>query len=176
MVASMHQDPKIERTKIADGSGSQDQDDAGGNFGGDDTYCRPWRTQGQQDMASLSRLKPPLASIRNAIKYMGDPSRAMFYAVILPQLETLHLGRRHFVVVASMDRLIESLKKTPERPLAQSHEPVGIAGPREPRNPHRQSPKSASLETCNNSDPTLPLEAGTTHLSQRRKRRREGVA
>ena len=190
---SMHQDPKIERASSADGSGPQDQDqddqeredqdhdDDGGDFGGDNTDCRPWRTQGQQDVARtalasiLFRLKPALASIPNARAYMGDLSRAKFYADILPQLETVHLGRRHFVVVASMDRLIASLKNKPERPLAQSHEPVGIVGPCGPRNHHRQPPESPSLETCNNSDPALPMEAGTMQLSRQRKRRRAGA-
>jgi hypothetical protein len=119
-------------------------------------------------------LKPALASIPNALSYMGDLSRAKFYADILPQLETVHLGRRHFVVVASMDRLIASLKNKPET-LAQSEEPVGIVGPRAPRNHHRQSPESPSLETCNNSDPALPMEAGTMQLSRPRKRRRGGA-
>jgi len=37
---------------------------------------------------------------------MGDVSRAKFYADILPLLESVYFGARHFVVVASMDRLI----------------------------------------------------------------------
>jgi hypothetical protein len=65
---------------------------------------------------------------------MGDPSRTKFYADILPQLESVHFGRRHFVVVASMDRLIESLKNKPARPFTSSCEPVEFIGPREPRN------------------------------------------
>jgi hypothetical protein len=119
-------------------------------------------------------LKPALASITNALSYMGEPSRAKFYADILPQLDTVHFGRRHFVVVASMDRLIESLKSKPERSFAHYHEPVGIVSPPAPRNLHRQSPKSAWLEPPNNNDPASPLE--TTHLSRRRKRRRVGAA
>jgi hypothetical protein len=55
-------------------------------------------------------LKPALASIPDACKYMGDVSRSKFYADLLPRLETVHIGTRHFVVVASMDRLIENLK------------------------------------------------------------------
>jgi hypothetical protein len=51
-------------------------------------------------------LKPALASIRDACQYLGGVSRAKFYADILPELQTVHLGARHFVVVASMDRLI----------------------------------------------------------------------
>jgi len=147
---SMHQDSKVEHA-----SGGLDE---------------------LPDVASITHnLKPALASILDALRYMGGPSRAKFYADILPQLETVHLGRRHFVVVASMDRLIASLKNKPERPLAQSHEPVGIVGPCGPRNHHRQPPESPSLETCNNSDPAPPIEAGMMPLSRRRNRRREGA-
>ena len=56
-------------------------------------------------------LKPALASIPEACKYLGNVSRAKFYADILPLLETVHIGTRHFVVVSSMDRLINSLKE-----------------------------------------------------------------
>jgi hypothetical protein len=58
-------------------------------------------------------LKPALASIPDACKYLGDLSRAKFYADVLPQLETIHIGTRHFVLVASIDRLIEKLKDAP---------------------------------------------------------------
>jgi hypothetical protein len=63
-------------------------------------------------------LKPVLASIPNALKYMGDVSRAKFYSDILPLLQTVHIGTRHFVVVASMDRLISSLTGAP----AENHD------------------------------------------------------
>jgi hypothetical protein len=53
-------------------------------------------------------LRPALASIPVACKYLGDVSRAKFYADVLPLLETVHIGSRHLVVVASMDRLIAS--------------------------------------------------------------------
>jgi len=56
-------------------------------------------------------LKPALASIMDACAYMGGVSRAKFYADILPKLETVKLGRRNFVVVASMDRLIEANRR-----------------------------------------------------------------
>ena len=56
------------------------------------------------------RLKPALASIQAACKYMGGISRAKFYAGLLPDLDTVHIGSRHFVVVKSMDRLISKLK------------------------------------------------------------------
>lgn len=51
-------------------------------------------------------LKPALASINDARRYMGNPSRTKFYADILPLLESVYFGRRHFVVVASIDKLI----------------------------------------------------------------------
>jgi hypothetical protein len=56
---------------------------------------------------------------------MGGVSRAKFYEDLLPHLETVHVGSRHFVVVESMDRLIAELKvvpaETPDR-RSRSHE------------------------------------------------------
>jgi len=60
-------------------------------------------------------LKPKLASIPDACHYMGDISRAKFYADILPHLATVHFGKRHFVVVQSMDRFIAARRRH-ERP------------------------------------------------------------
>jgi hypothetical protein len=62
-------------------------------------------------ICSTEPLKPALASIPDACKYMGNLSRAKFYSDVLPLLEAVHIGSRHFVVVASMDRLINSLKE-----------------------------------------------------------------
>ena len=59
-------------------------------------------------------LKPALVSILDACAYLGGVSRAKFYADILPKLETVKLGRRNFVVVASMDRLIEANRRPAE--------------------------------------------------------------
>jgi hypothetical protein len=56
-------------------------------------------------------LKPALASIEAGRSYMGKPSRGKFYADILPLLETVKFGRRNFIVVASMDRLIDARRK-----------------------------------------------------------------
>jgi hypothetical protein len=61
----------------------------------------------------IGALKPALASIPDACKYMGGVSRAKFYADLLPHLNTVHIGSRHFVVVKSMDRLIAKLKAAP---------------------------------------------------------------
>jgi hypothetical protein len=51
-------------------------------------------------------LKPALASIPDAAKYMGGISRSKFYTDVLPLLQTVNFGTRRFVVVQSMDRLI----------------------------------------------------------------------
>ena len=56
-------------------------------------------------------LKPALASITASCAYLGGVSRAKFYADVLPLLETVKLGSRNFVVVASMDRLIEASRQ-----------------------------------------------------------------
>jgi hypothetical protein len=70
------------------------------------------KTEGAAEIDGISletvrSLKPALASIKASCDYMGGISRAKFYADILPLLETVKLGSRNFVVVASMDRLIE---------------------------------------------------------------------
>jgi hypothetical protein len=63
----------------------------------------------KQDIHTTQTLRPALAPIPDACKYLGGVSRAKFYADILPELESVHLGTRHFVVVASMDRYIARL-------------------------------------------------------------------
>jgi hypothetical protein len=52
------------------------------------------------------RLKPKLASILASCDYLGGISRSEFYADILPLLDSVYLGARHFIVVESLDRLI----------------------------------------------------------------------
>jgi hypothetical protein len=61
---------------------------------------------------NVTSLKPALASIKASCDYMGGVSRAKFYADVLPLLDTVKLGSRHFVVVASMDRLIEASRRS----------------------------------------------------------------
>jgi hypothetical protein len=51
-------------------------------------------------------LKPALASIDAARRYLGNISRSGFYASILPHLESVRLGTRHFVTIASLDDYI----------------------------------------------------------------------
>jgi hypothetical protein len=62
----------------------------------------------KSDNETVPPLKPVLASINAARAYMGGPSRSKFYADILPLLDTVKFGNRNFVVVKSMDRLIEA--------------------------------------------------------------------
>lgn len=64
-------------------------------------------------IANAAELKPILASIPDACKYIGGVSRAKLYADLLPRLDTVHIGSRHFIVVASLDRLIQTLNTTP---------------------------------------------------------------
>ncbi len=56
-------------------------------------------------------LKPALVSINVCCEYMGGISRSKFYTDVLPLLETVKLGGRNLIVVASIDRLIASRSK-----------------------------------------------------------------
>ena len=58
-------------------------------------------------LETIEALKPAFAAIKASCEYMGGVSRAKFYADLLPLLETVRLGSHNFVVVASMDLLIE---------------------------------------------------------------------
>jgi hypothetical protein len=70
-----------------------------------------------QPSVTVASLRPALASIPVACQYLGDPSRAKFYADILPKLDVVKLGARTFVTIDSLDRLIETNK------LAQAEAP-----------------------------------------------------
>lgn len=76
-------------------------------------------------------LRPALASINAARQYMGNPSRAKFYADLLPLLETVKFrdtDKRRWVVVASMDRLIEARRASPpEKPAVAADASVQTA-------------------------------------------------
>jgi hypothetical protein len=63
---------------------------------------------------ATNALKPALASIKSSCEYMGGVSRSKFYSDVLPKLETVKLGGRNFVVIASMDRLIEANRRRAE--------------------------------------------------------------
>jgi hypothetical protein len=79
------------------------------------------------DKLRTDTLNPALASIPNACRYMGGVSRAKFYSDILPALETVHIGTRHFVVVASMDSLIAALRRnSPPQTIQGSKDRRGI--------------------------------------------------
>ena len=56
-------------------------------------------------------LSPALASIPDACRYVGGPSRAKFYADILPLLDVVKLGGRTMVTVESLDRLIATIRR-----------------------------------------------------------------
>lgn len=58
------------------------------------------------DVVSVGTIKPALASVNDACKYLGGVSRAKFYTDLLPKLESVLLGGRRMVTVRSMDALI----------------------------------------------------------------------
>lgn len=62
--------------------------------------------------AYVAPLRPALASVPEACRYLGDPSRAKFYADILPLLDVVKLGTRTMVTVESLDRLIAANRRT----------------------------------------------------------------
>jgi hypothetical protein len=62
-------------------------------------------------LAAIPPLRPALASIRGACQYLGDPSRAKFYADLLPLLDVVKFGARTFVTVESLDRLIAAKRR-----------------------------------------------------------------
>jgi hypothetical protein len=54
----------------------------------------------------MEQLKPALVSIADAQRYLGGVSRTQLYVAYLPRLETVKLGNRRMVTMASLDRLI----------------------------------------------------------------------
>ena len=54
------------------------------------------------------KLKPALASVADACAYLGGISRAKFYLDVLPKLDTIKLGGRRLILVASLDKFIGS--------------------------------------------------------------------
>jgi hypothetical protein len=53
----------------------------------------PARTPAELKPTADEPHKPALMSIKDSCRYMGNPSRANFYANILPQLESIHIGK-----------------------------------------------------------------------------------
>jgi hypothetical protein len=76
-------------------------------------------------VAAVDPLRPALASIRAACSYLGEPSRAKFYADILPHLDIVKFGARTFVTIGSLDRVIAANM----RPAAELS---GVGGGGEP--------------------------------------------
>ena len=96
-------------------------------------------------LVSVAPLRAALASIPDAIRYIGGPSRSKFYADVLPELEIVRLGGRTFVTLISLDRLIEAHRESPvrqpvgpvpkrARQLTSSGEPISDADCREASN------------------------------------------
>ncbi len=71
------------------------------------------RAKGGQEFVDgvLVALAPALVSIAVACEYLGDISRAKFYADVLPSLEVVKLGNRTLILVASLDRFIAAMQK-----------------------------------------------------------------
>ena len=63
-------------------------------------------------LAVIPPLRRALASIRGACQYLGEPSRAKFYADLLPLLDVVKFGARTFVTVESLDRLIAANRRS----------------------------------------------------------------
>jgi hypothetical protein len=55
------------------------------------------------------RQRPALIGIGAAADYLGI-ARSTFYARFLPDLETVRIGKRRMVVMASLDELVEKLR------------------------------------------------------------------
>ena len=122
-------------------------------------------------VADNAGLKPALASINESCRYMGGVSRAKFYADILPRLETVHIGRRHLVVIASMDRLIaagssvvaSAMNQQERSPHAEGQrrdsENVLAGGFDDPENTTENQPNPAPLP-----DPSTDRSDGATDL------------
>ena len=54
-----------------------------------------------------SQWKPTLMSVKDARAYLGGISHTQFYVSIMPQLETIKIGKRRMVFIASIDQYIE---------------------------------------------------------------------
>jgi hypothetical protein len=62
-------------------------------------------------ITNVAPLRPALVDITGAIAYLGGPSRAKFYADLLPRLEIIKFGTRTLVSVNSLDQLIAECRK-----------------------------------------------------------------
>jgi hypothetical protein len=59
----------------------------------------------------MAELKPALLSVRDAMRYLGGIPRTTLYVSLMPQLETVKIGKRRMISVASLDRLIAAARQ-----------------------------------------------------------------
>jgi hypothetical protein len=72
---------------------------------------------------NTGQLTPALVDVPGARTYLGGPSRAKFYADLLPQLDVVKFGVRTFVTVESLDRLIaKNTRRALEQPSGSGTE------------------------------------------------------
>jgi hypothetical protein len=65
-------------------------------------------------IASVTPLRPALASTPDGCRYLGNLSRSRFYE-LLPLLDVVKIGARTFVTVDSLDRLIAANRQSGAR-------------------------------------------------------------
>ena len=56
-------------------------------------------------VVAVNSLRPALASIPDACRYLGELSRSRLYE-LMPRLDVVHIGARTFITLESLDRLI----------------------------------------------------------------------
>lgn len=79
-------------------------------------------------VAAVDPLRPAIVAISASCRYLGDVSRAKFYADILPQLDVVKFGARTFVTIESLDRVIAAnTRHTMERSSTQADDSPGAA-------------------------------------------------
>jgi hypothetical protein len=72
------------------------------------------RRYDEHAVAHVGLLRPALADIPTACRYLGDLSRSRLYE-LLPGLDVIKIGARTFVTVESLDRLIAAHQQTSAR-------------------------------------------------------------
>ena len=60
----------------------------------------------------VGELRPAITSLTDARRYLGGIGETTFYRDFLPKLEIVEFGRRKFVTVSSLDRVIAEHKTT----------------------------------------------------------------
>jgi hypothetical protein len=63
------------------------------------------RTEVVATVVAVNSLRPALASVPNACRYLGELSRSRLYE-LMPRLDVVHIGARTFITLESLDRLI----------------------------------------------------------------------